>query len=295
MVKILLPMDMYNTFRECDHEYQSNDRNARAKVMPFMRPLIDALTAKRPNWRFVVGSGNFGDAQVNGDYHYHRFIVMSGEEELGWISRELNWRTGESSYEFNSRSLDKKRTRGRSTRTKDLKKAVKVITENFNELSFHEHVQAVENYVASFLANQHSRTMYRTRTAIEKLSAEVIAFLQPQWDKFIASLPGDLVRDYAMTLPDLVRESHEATAMYDAHKPKNTGAYVRLLGEKYVVKRLNTGDTYVYTQATLPDDLRGPIGALKLVPDETLVDGIGVRAASGAFYIVTEVSNGQQS
>lgn len=295
MAKILLPMDMHNTFRECEYEFRDNDRNARAKVMPFMRPLIDALTAKRPNWRFVVGSGNFGDAQVNGDYHYHRFIVMSGEEELGWISRELNWRTGESSYEFNSRSLDKKRTRGRSTRTKDLKKAVKVITENFNELSFHEHVQAVENHVTSFLANQHSRTMYRTRTAIEKLSAEVIAFLQPQWDKFIASLGTDTARELAMQFPDYVREAHETANMYDAHKPKNTGAYVRLLDEKYVVKRLNTGDTYVYTQATLPDDLRGPIGALKLVPDETLIDGIGARAANGAFYIVTGVSDGQQS
>lgn len=291
MVDILLPMDMHNTFRKCDHEAREYDRNARAKVADLMRPLIDALTAMRPNWTFVA-AGSFGDRQDNGDYHYHRFAVMSGEEELGWIARELNWRTNENSYEFNSRNLDKKRTRGRSTRTKDLKKAVKLIRENFTELSYNEHARAVEQAVTSFLANQHSRTMYRTRTAIEKLSTEIVTFLQPQWDKFIASLPGDLVRDYAMSLPDLIREAGEADAMYDLHKPKNTGAYVRLVGDKYVVKRLNTDETYVYTQATLPDDLRGPIGALKLVPDETLLDGIGVRAASGAFYIVTGVSNG---
>lgn len=292
MAKIFIPMDMHNTFRECEYDAQNNDRNARAKVADFMRPLIDALTAMRPNWRFVVGSGHYGDRQDNGDYHYHRFTVMNGEEELGWIARELNWRTGENSYEFNSRYLEKKRTRGRSTRTKDLKKAVKLIRENFTELSYNEHVHAVENAVGSFLANQHSRTMYRTRTTIEKLSAEVIAYLQPQWDKFIASLSTDAARELAMQFPDFVREAGEANAMYDLHKPKNTGAYVRLLGEKYVVKRLGSDDTHVYTQATLPDDLRGPIGALKLVPDETLIDGIGVRAASGAFYIVTGVNNG---
>lgn len=286
MTKIFIPMDMHNTFRECNYDAQNNDRNARAKVMTFMRPLIDALTVKRPNWTFVA-AGSYGYQQDNGDYHYHRFAVMSGEEELGWIAREVNWRTGELSYEFNSRYLEKKRTRGRSTRTKDVKKAAKLIIENFSELSYDEHVRAVGNAVGSFLANQHTRTMYRTRTTIEKLSTEVIAYLQPQWDKFIASLSTDAARELAMQFPDFVREANEAATMYDLHKPKNTGAYVRLLGEKYVVKRLGSDDIHVYTHSTLPDDLRGPIGALKLVPDETLIDGIGIRAASGAFYIVT--------
>lgn len=294
MVKILLPMDMHNVFRECEHEQQSNDRNARAKVADFMRPLIDVLTAKRPNWSFVAGSGNYGDLQQNGDYHYHRFRVMSGEEELGWIARDLNWRTGEHSYEFNSRLLDRKRTRGRSNRTKDLKKAAKQIIENFAELSYNEYSHAVAQLVGSFLANQYSRTMYRNRSAIERVGTHMMAFLQPQWEKFLATLP-DESRTLASTMPDLVREAEEANTMYEMHKAKSTGAYVRLVGGKYVVKRIGSDDTHVYTQTTLPDDLRGPLGALKLVPDETIIDGIGARVQNDAFFIMSGANDGQQS
>ena len=293
MPNILLPMDMHNVLRECDYDLRDNPRYARAKVADFMRPLIDALTVKRPHWTFVV-MGSYGGTQVENDYHYNRFVVMVGDEELGWIGRAVNWRTGVQSYEFNSRFLDRKRARGSSTSTKDLKKATKMILENFSELSYDEHIFATEKVVSSLLANQHSRTMYRNRNAIERVGMDMIAYLLPQWERFVSSLPPEIVAD-AMALPELVQAAGEAQRMYEMHKAKTSGAYVRTLGDKYVVKRLKTNDTCVYTQATLPDDLRGPLGALKLVADETLIDGIGARAGNGAFYVVTGDGDVQQS
>ena len=90
-------------------------------------------------------------------------------------------------------------------------------------------------------------------------------------------------------LLDKYDTARDAEAMY-TNLAKH-GAYVKLLDNKYVVNHAGTGEVYVYTSDNLPSELRGPIGALKLVNDNTLLADIGVRAEDGMLYVIPTVKH----
>lgn len=283
MPNILLPMDMHNVFRECDYEHREVTRNTNARVYDFMRPLIDELARKRPTWKFVANTH-----PVTSDenaYYYAKFSVRVGDEEIGWINRESNWRDGTPSYTYDSRILRRARERGAYNKTKDLKKAVKTITESFCELSYGEHVVATQNVTKSTTHRIMSGRSYDYSKLEAKARPSVMAFLRENWDAFLTT-----VSDPEVTaLLDKYDTARDAEVM--STNLTKIGAHVKLLDNKYVVNHVGSTDVYVYTSDNLPSELRGPIGALKLVNDNTLLPEIGVRSEDGALYVIPTVKH----
>lgn len=283
MPNILLPMDMHNVFRECDYEQRGLARNAEARVYPFMRPLIDELARRRPTWKFV---SNNHPVQTDDDaYYYAKFSVYVGDEEIGWIGRDANWRDGTKSYIYDCRMLRKVRERGTCNRTKDLKKAAKVITESFCELSYGEHIVAVQNMTRSVAHRIMSGRSYDFNKLEAKARPSIMAFLRENWDAFLTTVSEPEVA----ALLDKYTDARDAETLLAGMGTR--GAAVKLLDNKYVVNHAGTGEVYLYTSDNLPSELRGPIGALKLVNDNTLLADIGVRAEDGMLYVIPTVKH----
>ena len=282
---IKVPMDVHNTFRECDYELRDHERNANAKVHPFMAPLIAELSRKQPTWTFVTPiERNYRERSADGlVYFYARFAVCVDDEEIGWIDYETNWRDSSKSYEFNSRQLNRKRSRGNSTKTKDLKKAAKIITASFSEMSHSEHIYAAASAVRTTTAQLKSRRHYHYNGLESGSRAEVTQFLRANWANFLASVPAGR-REELSTLLEKYDEL-DGTINISAKMSKH-GAFVKLLGDKYIVQDAGGDDVHVFKNDTLPNALRGSIGALKLVNVDTLIPDIGVRSADNSFFVL---------
>lgn len=283
MTNILKPMDMHNVFRECPYENREFIRNTNARVESFMRPLIDELARKRPTWKFV--STNHATASDGDIYYYTKFSVRVGDEEIGWIDKDRSWRDGVQYYEYDCRALRKARERGHCNKTKDLKKAVKVITGSFCELSYGEHMVATQSAIRSTAHRVMSGRKYDYSQSEAKARPSVMAFLRANWDAFLTTVSDP---ELAMLLDkyDTARDAEAMSTNLAKH-----GAYVKLMDGRYVVNRVGDDDVHVYTSDNLPDDLRGPIGALKLVNDNTLLADIGVRAEDGMLYVIPTVKH----
>lgn len=281
MPDILLPMNMHNVFRECDYEARENPRHANAVVHEFMVPLINELTRRRPTWTFVSRSSSVKADTV---FHYARFQVRVGDETIGEIDMDVSWRDGTKSYEFDCRQLRAKRQRGGSTRTKDLKKATKLITESFHPLSYVEHAHKAEQLTKQAAYRVQSSRKYAFTQLEGKARTEVMGFLRKHWSEFIGSVLDSTVQAELAGLLDAYDEARAADAIHTAIGTK--GTFIKLVDGKYVVKRMGSDEVHAYTNETLPNDLRGGMGALKLVNENMLIPDIGVRGDEDTFYLL---------
>lgn len=285
MPKVFLPMDLPNVFRECDHETRDSPRHANAKVHPFMVPLITELAKKRPLWTFVSRRTNSTSHPNDPHAHFYSlFEVRVGDEVIGEIDRDVNWRDHAESYEFDCRQLRAVRSRGSSTKTKNLKKAVKLINENFHPLSYGEHVSKAHQTINSLLYRQQSSRKYAFSQAEAKARPYVMGFLMQNWDKFVTTVTDPAVRPEVLELQERYTEAKVADTMHDS--AGKVGAHVVLLDNKYVVQRAGSNDLQVYAADTLPDDLRGPIGMLKLAGEGAVIEDIGARGEGGALFVI---------
>lgn len=282
MPNILLPMNVHNVFRECDYDLRDNPRHANAVVHEFMVPLINELSLKRPMWTFVSRSSAV--TSDNSVWHYARFQVRVGDEIIGEIDMDVNWRTSEKSYEFDCRQLRAKRTRGSSTKTKDLKKATKLITENFRELSYGEHAHKAEQLTKQAAYRVQSSRKYAFSQLEAKARPEVMGFLRKHWSEFVGSILDSKLQSELAGMLDAYDEARAADAINAAIGTK--GTFIKLVDGKYVATRYGDNEVHVYTNETLPSDLRGNMGALKLVNKDMVIPDIGVRGDEDSFYLL---------
>lgn len=282
MPNILLPMNMHNVFRECDYDLRDNPRHANAVVHEFMVPLINELSLKRPMWTFVSRSSSV--TSDNSAWHYARFQVRVGDETIGEIDMDTSWRDGTKSFEFDCRQLRAKRQRGASTRTKDLKKATKLITENFHPLSYGEHANKAEQLTKQAAYRVQSSRKYAFSQLEAKARTEVMGFLRKHWSEFIGSVLDSKLQAELAGMLDAYDEAKAADEINGVISAK--GTYIKLVDSKYVVKRIGSDEVHIYTNETLPNDLRGGMGALKLVTKDMLIPEIGVRGDEDTFYLL---------
>jgi hypothetical protein len=288
MTKIRIPMDVHNTFRECGVGEESYPRNTNPLVHPFMRPLIEALSVKRPEWKFVVPDNTYGTAtdHTSTQYTFNRFRVFADDEDIGLIDYEANWRDSSKSYIFDCRGLRAKRERGSFNKAKDLKKAVRIILDNFTQKSFIEHAGEARREAENQSMKAVTALNYEIERAINTRSVRnvLMAFIEQRWEE-LAPLIDPSYHERMLRAVEQSYQYAEAAAIRD--HPKRLA--VRIVGKHYVTVPADSTaqpDVYTYTSDNLPDSLRGAIGALKLVPEKSVVGDIGMRVDETTFLVI---------
>lgn len=279
MSKIRIPMDMYNTFRECEEGYDNAAHNANAKVHSFMRPLFEALSRARPDWQFITASNS-----TNATFEYYDFRVEVDGENLGSISSSTDWRTGVRAYDFDCGDLRARRQRGQVNSTKDIKKATKLILDNFRVLTPAEHLKAALSSVSSHTTAKVANARYAVDRAVSILKPNLIGLVRDNYEAFTATLPKAASKAAAEILPD-----YDTFVEYDTVSSafgSRVGAVVKLLGSRYLVHWLVEDVIDVYDTTTLPDCIKAQVAMLKLTEDKQIIPGIGARGTDGALYVM---------
>ncbi len=105
------------------------------------------------------------------------------------------------------------------------------------------------------------------------------AYLKPQPE-------GDKMLEHYNKYVELTREKEIAESVSNGFKEDKT-CLVILDSGTYIVKRGQLRPT-TYTDADLPDYLRGKIGLLKLVNAKQIIDGVGCRVDDKSFVVMSE-------
>jgi hypothetical protein len=190
-------------------------------------------------------------------------------------------------FEINSGIIKAGRERSGGYCTKDPKKALAAIKKTFISKTINERINTARDVASNVIHRQIRQKNSDASDSFRKLESSV--------KKFAFELRPTEYEDYAIqsgvgvVLSKYKEQSLEMKTVQDIkNKFENAGAINLVIVDKgkYIVK---TGDEVkLYDDNTLPNDMRGKLGMLKLVEPEQMIEGVGCRATAEVFVLTAE-------
>ena len=257
------------------------------KLWSPMNTVIEKLAPLHPMWRFeVTEATNFNSGKPDA------LIVKVSEygDVLGSIGRQ--WHGSNYQLFVTNDRISDKMVRGSSYKTTDPEKAIAKIRKTFSRASIKERVAKSETRAADFLANQASYKLREEREVKASINGKAMKYvMQEGWPSFLAhveTLPANERDNILKNVQERDRLKDEMLTIESVQAKFNeqkTALVIRDAG-KYVVK---IGDTVqIYDDNTLPTNLRGGIGLLKLVEVEHFLTDIGCRVSDEVFVLLVK-------
>jgi len=257
---------------------------------PFLEPLVRLVMKTQPSWKVVIESANISS---DGPRRANTCRLYADNEELGVLSMGLNNKSNHV-FELDNHRLKASRQRGWMTTTISMKKALKIILNDFAPRSMKEHLAEATNKISNAVSTAVSMNTRPVREALSYLEKPFQQFAIDNWETFrkteaVNNLPPSASK---LGLPDTFIETYErgqaASSLGDKHY-KKTGYYVVLRDSEYIVSQLDKQDeVQTLTSDKLSEHVRVRIGLLKLVEDGQFIAGVGVRTNATMFYVVPE-------
>jgi hypothetical protein len=250
-----------------------------------MQELLDKVIVSNPMWRFsVIDASTFG---IRDNVIVNCVQVYCDGELIGQITASV--RADKAGVALrNHRILIGRRTRS-DLFTSDVNKALNVVKKFFVQDGVADKVEKFKALAERKLGRAQAAKRDQTQSArheVSQLAMEYVRKVVPE--QFVAHMHSANNMQGLATLSKFhVLEVEMATVqgVYDA-AAKGRTALIIVDGKKYIVK---TGDNVqLYDDNTLPEELRGKLGMLKLVEEDQVVTGIGMRVSVEAFTVVTE-------
>jgi hypothetical protein len=284
MSKTMDAMELHNVHGAKD--YGDDNEITSFTVHPTIAEVIWELASKNPLWQFHATYGTRIYERTK--LAYTTFKVKLNGKELGTISR-ANTRRGEQAISVHCKRIADKMDRKDSYVTTDPKKAIAKVRKEFAPKTAKELVADAMQKAAD-VAN----TVYReTDVQVRRANGVVHDALQ----NFYLEGPGlEIYKSYLHAdRPDDVKVMQAMGRIVDLKADMMTIGSVKekmgtsdtalvVLDEgKYLVKILS--DLQLYDDTTLPQDLRGKLGLLKLVQPNQFVSSAGFRVSEEVFVI----------
>jgi hypothetical protein len=252
-----LPLELPNIVAERNKDKTPKPVATYSKVYP----LIEALALKKPQWKFIAHRYHKGDGK---DFGY-AFRVCEGREILGDIVMSYG-RRDDDAFEIRNKRIQDSRERGGSAKTKDMKKAMKLVLKSFGAKTLTEQVgeatketldvvwRVTSDRTSQFRAIYGHMEKYLSTHIMDNHEAYVSIALQNRADPKVLELLGQAYEEYQIT-----KEIEECRA-------NNTGAVVLTLGSDYAVTYTDPNtlaqQTLVHTTDTLPIHIKRSVGLL---------------------------------
>lgn len=257
----------------------------RVYLCSFMEPLIYKLALTHPEWTIMATDPMRGHSA--GTLTSAHFSIFEGTEFVGRIRRS-GYYEHEFKYEIYNDRVAKTRRKSGGTLTKDLKKAIKIIDEQFAPKSHAERlVAAVENM------NSHTTTSEWRGT---RMVSDIIGRMLPAVATYIVNNMSEVrpvLESFGApssaldALPEKLEIARGLWQVRDARSAK-TGTTVVLMGDKYMlIPDADQTAAQVVTAAQLDPAMSGKIGVLKIFDkEEEAIECVGMRISSTVFYIL---------
>lgn len=250
------------------------------------------VITENPSWEFRVleycGSVKSETMDERPRITISKFKVFKDNEEIGQIDRDYRYDAGGYIFSITSNAIRLERERISAYRTKDAKKALAAIKKTFSNKSVGERVNEALAEAARVVSRQASRKRGDHQSTLGSLAPllKAFAFIENE-DAFKKYAVRNGQAHQLAKLREAEAEMLTVTDIEAKFKADKGTSLVLLSNGKYVVK---TGDeVQLYDDNTLPLDMRGKLGMLKLVEPEQMIEGVGCRATTEVFVLLSAV------
>jgi len=244
--------------------------------------LVMHLAMANPLWRFIV-------RDVSG-MRATQFAVVDSGEQIGIISRQ--YYRGDYKLSLTNDRISNARERTSSYRTGDVDKAILMAKKMFFRLKPNERIEKAFEQAKQVMTNQAYDKQREHRYAEREIESSAVQFIMgtglPLFLSYINGLPehekkpmlkkmekSKKFKDDMMTIESIKEKfGSEHTALII----KDEGKYMVKIGQ----------DVQIYDDNTLPVEMRGKLGMLKLVEAEHFVSSVGCRINNEIFVVLTE-------
>lgn len=236
------------------------------------------LAVKEPTWNFVIDGYTMPSA-----FNVSDITVSCSGEQLGKLFLDYY----RSEYRVVIESHRVKTSRGRQ-RTADAARALALCKKMFVPRSLHERVDKSLSDAADELRQVEATFASNIYQAARALNSDALTFVlskyrQEFYDHMVITNPknsGCIAKYEEAT-------QHRTTVekVYEEFSAGNT-ALVILDSGKYIVRRKDNVE--LFDADTLPENLRGKLGILKLVEEGQVVSDTGCRVNAEVFVIVID-------
>lgn len=239
--------------------------------------VLNTLLVNNPTWRFSMTRLS-GYLQETVNAHQVDIRHQDGEF-LGCL--KVEYMRGAYMTVVHSERLKNNRSA-----TSDVKRALGIIKKAFMKSSVSERIDKAESGAASVISSAYSHFRYKSAKPKQELEGfafdMVMAQRAEEFSKFLSSLGRqELLPEYR----ELRMELETVDKVRIAFEGKRTALVIPDDG-KYIVKIGD--DVQLYTADTLPEQLRGRLGLLKLVNDNQMVTNAGCRVSDTVFVVLID-------
>lgn len=257
-------------------------------VMSLIEPVVIRLATLNPLWRFVAQDYHY---RFEGGCNVDSFIVFDQGEEIGRIFRTHRGNTAV--IGISNDRISNQRIRSNAYMTADADKAILKAKKMFYKLKPDERMKDASSKAGTVLTNQEYRKNNEQRSNASKVKEVVMDFISTDegmaafvgWVKTLAESQKAPIQK---AMSEMARLSDELITIEDVKKKYEDHKAALLVrdGGKYLVRLLD--NVHLYDDTTLPDEMKGKLGMLKLVEAEHFITNIGCRISDEVFVLLMD-------
>lgn len=264
-----------------EHDRFGDGIKRQSTIDPFLKDLIEQLALKYPQWTFVETSVTA--LAVDKLIHAHRFDVKDKREVLGTIDKDYcgsGYR-----YRIDNHRIEGVRERGSGMKTIHLKKAIKHVDKFFGKKNVIEKITEAKQKVQYALSQVNNEKEWRLRATWGSMESDVRSFVVGNYQMFMDSIVNkNSIAKQLEQLPTQVEEFN-ATQHLTKTLQADNAFIVFIDGVNYSVQK-GKDPLEVKQSDELPDFIRRAVGLLKLVEDNQVVSGVGMRVDETTFLVL---------
>jgi hypothetical protein len=264
-----------------EHDRFGDGIKRQSMIDPFLKDLIEQLALKYPQWTFVEASAT--SMAVDKVYHAHRFDIKDKRETLGTIDKD--YANNGYRYRIDNHRIQDMRERGCGMKTIHLNKALKHVDKFFGKKNVTEKITEARRNVDNVLSQVDNEKGWRLRGTWTSLELEARTFIVDNYQAFMDSIVDkSIVAKQLEVLPTHVAE-YNATQHLNKMLRSDNAFIVFIDGVNYSVQK-GKDPLEIKQSDELPDFIRRAVGLLKLVEDNQVISGVGLRVNESTFLVL---------
>ena len=252
-------------------------------ISKLLKTAITKLATDKPLWDFLA-------RQVTNRSEVMSFYVERDGERLGEIGH--CWHGSNYGLFVKNQRITQALNRSDRYRTADPEKAVLKVKKMFGVMSTKERIAEASAKAAQSINLAVSNKWSQIRDVEHKIERVSTQYIKEEgYESFVAWLKSQHTKKAKDTLEGIDNKVRLGIEMLTIEKVKdhfNNGKAVLVIRDdgKYIVKMGDKVD--LYDDNTLPQEMRGKLGMLKLVEAEQFVTDTGCRINAETFVLVLE-------
>ena len=251
-------------------------------IDPFLKSFIEKLALKYPQWTFE--EEHHTAIHNTKTYEAYRFKVVDKREVLGTIDKEYIHGGGGYRYCVDNDRINGVRERGRGMKTIHEDKAIKHVGKFFGKKNANEKFTEATKVISNAVGNIHNQKRWDLSHKWDRVQSHAQKFIIENYAQFVSGVTDKTVATSLEQLPSCFTEYSSVDAMQNALQ-KGDAFLVFIDGLNYSVQK-GKDPLVIKASEELPDFMRRAVGLLKLVEDNQVIAGVGVRANETTFLVM---------